>query len=111
MSFWTYMLHCRGGYFYVGHTDDLDRRMAEHESGARPEFTRDHLPVKLIWAEEFPSRYEAKEAERKVKGWRREKKLALVRRDWDEISRLARKPVEKQAFDKLRPSGSEYAAD
>jgi putative endonuclease len=28
MPFWTYMLHCRGGMFYVGHSDDLNRRMA-----------------------------------------------------------------------------------
>jgi predicted GIY-YIG superfamily endonuclease len=99
------MLHCRGGYLYVGHTDDLDRRIAEHEMGALPGFTRDRLPVHLVWAEEFPTRYEAKEAERRIKGWRREKKLALIRRDWNEISRLARTRKEKQAFDKLRPGG------
>jgi putative endonuclease len=108
VSFWCYMLHCRGGYLYVGHTDDLDRRMTEHETGALPGFTRDHLPVKLVWAEEFPTRYEAKEAERRIKGWRREKKLALIRGDWTGISRLARTAKERQAFDKLRPGGDEY---
>ena len=106
MTFWAYMLHCNAGRFYVGHTDDLDRRIAQHETGALPGFTRDYLPVKLVWSESFPTRYEAQTAERKLKGWSRAKKLALIRGDWDEISRLARnKALEGQAFDKLRLSG------
>jgi putative endonuclease len=104
MSFWTYMLHCNIGLFYVGHTDDLDRRIAEHEAGALRGFTRDHLPVKLVWSEEFPTRYEAQCAEKRLKGRTRAKKLALIRGDWSEISRLARKR-EGQAFEKLRPNG------
>jgi predicted GIY-YIG superfamily endonuclease len=105
MSFWTYMLHCSGGFFYVGHTDDLDHRIAQHTTGALPGFTRDHLPVKLVWADEFATRYEAQTAEKKLKGWSRAKKLALIRGDGEEISRLSAKPGEKQAFDKLRPGG------
>ena len=104
MSFWTYMLHCNGGSFYVGHTDDLERRIAQHETGALSGFTRDHLPVTLVWSEEFPTRYETQTAEKRLKGWSRAKKLALIRGDWFEISRLAHKK-EGQAFDKLRPSG------
>jgi len=91
MSFYCYMLHCRGGYFYVGHTDDLDVRLAQHEQGLVPGFTRDHLPVKLVWCETFPTRDEAKAAERRLKGWSRAKKMALIRGDWGEISRLAKK--------------------
>jgi len=59
ISFWTYLLHCRGGAFYVGHTDALEYRIAQHETGAIPGFTRDHLPVKLVWSEVFPTREEA----------------------------------------------------
>ena len=88
--FWTYMIHCRGGMFYVGHTDALERRMAEHHAGAVPGFTSDRLPVTLIWSETFPSRVEALEAERRIKGWSRAKKLAMIRGNWDEISRLAK---------------------
>ena len=83
------MLHCNGGWLYVGHTDDLERRMTEHHHGARPGFTRDHLPVTLVWSDAFPTRLEAQEAERRIKGWSRAKKLALIRGDWGEISRLA----------------------
>jgi predicted GIY-YIG superfamily endonuclease len=90
MSFWAYMLHCNAGRFYVGHTHDLERRIAQHETGAIPGFTRNYLPVKLVWCQEFSTRDEAKAAERRIKGWRRAKKLALICADWDEISRLSK---------------------
>ena len=90
MSFWAYMLHCRGGAFYVGRTDDLDRRYAEHQSGAMPGFTADRLPVSLVCSKAFQTREEAVAAERRIKGWSRAKKLALIRGDWREIRRLAR---------------------
>ena len=90
MSFWTYMLHCRGGSFYTGHTEDLERRIAQHNSGWLPGFASDHLPVVLVWSQEFPSRYEALCAERQIKGWSRAKKMALIQGDWLRISELAK---------------------
>jgi predicted GIY-YIG superfamily endonuclease len=106
MSFWAYMLHCKGGYFYTGHTDDLEHRMAQHASGEIPGFVRDHWPAQLVWSSEFPTRYEALVAERQIKGWSRAKKLALIRDDWDAIRIASRKPPEEgQGFDKLSPNG------
>jgi predicted GIY-YIG superfamily endonuclease/proteasome lid subunit RPN8/RPN11 len=90
MVFWAYLLHCRGGVFYTGQTDDLERRMAEHESGLLPGYTQDLHPLKLVWTQEFVTRDEAIRAERQIKGWSRKKKLALIRGDWNEISRLAK---------------------
>ncbi len=90
MSFWAYMLHCNAGRMYVGQTDNLERRVAQHQSGAIPGFTRAYLPVSLVWSQEFATREEAKTAERRIKGWTKAKKLALIRTDWDEISRLAK---------------------
>ena len=84
------MLHCRGGYFYTGHAEDLESRVAEHKAGRVQGFASDHLPVELVWSEEFPSRYEALAAERRIKGWSRAKKMALVRGDWAGISALAK---------------------
>ena len=91
MSFWAYMLHCQGGTYYTGHTDNLERRVAGHQHGLVKGFTSDKLPAELVWSAEFPSRLEAISAERRIKGWSRLKKMALIRGDWDEISRLARK--------------------
>lgn len=100
MSFWAYMLHCRGGKFYTGHTDNLEYRLAQHQSGQIPGFTSKLLPVELVWSQEFPTRIEVLEAERRIKGWSRAKKMALTRGDWAEISRLAKgKTVLRQAQD------------
>ncbi|MDB5674527.1 MAG: Excinuclease subunit-like protein [Sphingomonas bacterium] len=90
MAFWAYMLHCRGGLFYVGHTDNLEARIGQHQSGAVPGFTRTYAPVRLVWSQDFPSRIEALTAERRIKGWSRAKKLALIRGDWALISALAK---------------------
>ncbi len=90
MTFWAYMLHCRAGKFYVGQTDDLERRITQHQSGLMAGFTSDMQPVELVWAQEFPTRYEAVSAERRIKGWSAAKKRALIRESWDEISRLAK---------------------
>ncbi|HEX8553999.1 MAG TPA: GIY-YIG nuclease family protein [Sphingomonas sp.] len=90
MTFWAYLLHCRGGVFYAGHTDNLEGRIAQHMSGAIPGFTRKYAPATLVWSAEFPTRLEALEAEHRIKGWSRAKKLALIRGDWAMISTLAK---------------------
>jgi putative endonuclease len=90
MSFWAYMLHCRGGYFYTGHTDNLENRIAQHESGMLPGFAFEYAPIKLVWSQEFATRYEALAAERQIKGWSRAKKLALIQGDWLKIAELAK---------------------
>jgi predicted GIY-YIG superfamily endonuclease len=91
MAFWTYMLHCRGGYFYVAHTDDLERRIAQHHSGTPPGFTADHSPVELVWSQECMAREDAKASERQINGWSRAKKLALIPGDWKRIATLTKK--------------------
>ena len=70
MTFLAYMLHCRGGSFYVGQIDNIEQRMAQHMTGHFPGFTSERLPVELVWS--------------------RKKKLALIRGDWQAISRYAR---------------------
>ncbi len=73
MSFWTYMIYCSDRSFYVGHTDDLEARIRAHHSGLFPGYTATRLPVTLVWSDEFPTRYEALQAERQIKGWRRDR--------------------------------------
>ena len=90
MSFWAYLLHCRGGAFYAGHTDNLEARLAQHQAGAIPGYTADRLPVELVWSHEFSARIVALTAERQIKGWSRAKKMALIWGDWDAISLLAK---------------------
>jgi putative endonuclease len=96
MSFWTYMLHCADRSFYIGHTDNLDRRMAQHQAGTFQGYTATRRPVSLVWSENFQTRIEALEAEHRLKGWSRAKKLALIRGDWAGISILAQNREEKE---------------
>ena len=97
MDFYAYLLHCSDGSYYAGHTDDLDARVAQHQSGAMPGYTRDKRPVELLWAERFPDRDSAFAAERRIKGWSRAKKEALVRGDWAALKRLASRAVLRDA--------------
>jgi putative endonuclease len=95
MAFWCYMLRCSDGRFYTGHTDDLERRIGQHQTGGYCAFTSTRRPVTLVWCESFPSRIEALEAERIVGGWSRVKKEALIRGDWTMISHFSRPPRER----------------
>ena len=90
MSFWVYILRCAGGSYYTGHTDDLAKRLAEHEAGQVAGYTATRLPVTLLFSQEFPAREEALAAEQQVKGWSRKKKQAMIQGDWSEVSRLAK---------------------
>jgi predicted GIY-YIG superfamily endonuclease len=89
LSFSVYMLLCSDSSIYTGHTDNLEARLVAHRNRAFCGYTAKRLPVRLIFAEEFGSRDDAFRAERMIKGWRRSKKLALARRDWEEIRAFA----------------------
>ncbi|MBY0270701.1 MAG: GIY-YIG nuclease family protein [Burkholderiales bacterium] len=90
MGFWVYMLKCADDSYYVGHTEDLETRIGKHSRREIPGYTSSRLPVRLLFSQEHPTREEALAAERRIKGWSRKKKEALIRGDWDEVSRLAR---------------------
>jgi predicted GIY-YIG superfamily endonuclease len=87
--FFVYMLECADGSFYVGHTDDLEKRLAEHEIGLDA-YTSQRLPVALVYSCPIPTRDEALARERQVKGWTRAKKQALLMGDWERVQRLSR---------------------
>ncbi len=88
------MLACADGTYYVGHTDELELRVAQHQAGELPGYTHERRPVRLVWSQETASRAEALEAERRIKGWGRAKKEALIAGDWARISDLARNRTE-----------------
>jgi predicted GIY-YIG superfamily endonuclease len=90
MDFFAYLLLCNDGSYYAGHTDDIDLRMAQHQSGLLGGYTASRRPVQLVWSERFPTRDEAFACERKLKGWSRAKKQALIAGDWELVRALAR---------------------
>lgn len=85
------MLQCSDDSYYAGHTDDIKKRLAEHQAGLGCSYTTKRLPVRIVWLQEFATREEAKDAEAKIKGWGRPKKEALVIGDFASISVLAKK--------------------
>ena|SRR3989304_3341374 len=80
--FYGYILKCGDGSFYVGHTDNLERRLTEHKSGQYFGYTSIRLPVEVVLVRSFPTRDEAFTFERGIKNWSRKKKEALIQGDW-----------------------------
>ena len=70
---------------------DLTKRIAEHQSGTFPGYTYSRRPVELVWSEHFDRITDAIAVERKLKGWSRAKKQALIRGDWSGIRQLSRR--------------------
>jgi predicted GIY-YIG superfamily endonuclease len=90
MAFHAYLLRCNDGSYYAGHTDNLEQRIAQHETGALGGYTARRRPIVLVWSESFQTRDDAFAVERKLKGWSRAKKEALIAGDWERVSMLAR---------------------
>ncbi len=93
MGAFVYMLQCADASYYVGCAtgDDLTKRMAEHETGAIPGYTSLRRPVTLVWSEHFERITDAIAVERKIKGWSRAKKQALIKGDWTSVQALSRR--------------------
>jgi putative endonuclease len=108
---WLYILRCADGSYYVGTTRhaDVATRVAEHESGwAHVAYIFARRPVVLVFAEWFDEITAAVAMERQVKGWRREKKEALIDGARDRLPALARGPrARPNGQDMLRLHGSE----
>jgi putative endonuclease len=84
------MLRCRDGSYYVGSTRrSLEDRLAEHTTGLLHGYTAARLPVVLVWSQEFQQITDAVAMERRIKGWSRAKKEALIRGDFAAIRQLA----------------------
>ena len=90
-KFYLYILKCCDDSYYVGHTDDIEKRISEHMLGSFPCYTKKRLPVKVVCVKDFTTRYEALVAERKIKKWTRAKKEAFIKDNWDELSKLSKR--------------------
>jgi len=100
----VYVLECADGSYYVGshRGTDVAERVDEHNAGKyRDAYTFTRRPVKLVWSDWFSNITDAVAFERQVKGWSRAKKETLIRGEFDELVRLAKRPG---ARDKERPS-------
>jgi putative endonuclease len=107
MGAWVYMLRCRDDSYYVGSIrQTVEFRLSQHNSGLIEGYTRSRLPVRLVFSEYFDRITDAISAERRIKGWSRLKKEALVAGDWNRIKALSRRGIRPTSFGTPPDGGS-----
>ena len=75
----VYILECADKSLYVGCTNDLEKRLKQHnDSKQGAHYTKIRRPVVLKYSEEFKTLKEARSREAELKGWKRKKKMELM---------------------------------
>ena len=90
MKGWMYILRCSNGSYYIGSTNNLDLRLAQHQSGEGANYTKKHTPVELVYFEEFDRIDLAFYREKQIQKWSRAKKEALISGRLGELVRLSK---------------------
>lgn len=86
---WVYILKCSDGSYYTGVTNNLNRRLTEHQSGGHKGYTSVRLPVELVYSREISKPMDAIAAEKQIKKWSRAKKEALIKADYESLHKLS----------------------
>ncbi len=90
-NFYVYFLQCSDGFYYTRVTNNVDKRVEQHNEGLDPNcFTFKRRPVILKYYEHFVNIKNAIAYEKQLKGWSRKKKEALINKDYNLISQLAK---------------------
>ena len=93
---YLYIVRCRDGTLYTGVTNNLEKRLLEHNMGVNPEaYTFKRRPVELVYYEMFQNYNLAFEVETRIKKWSRAKKEALINENWDRLIELSKKKFKK----------------
>jgi putative endonuclease len=90
MPSWVCILRCADGSYYTGCTTDLVQRPGEHQAAKAPSYTATRLPVEMVYSEEFQCIHDAIDAERRIKGWSRAKKEAMIEGRLGDLPALSR---------------------
>jgi len=88
-QYWVYIMASQSRVIYVGVTNDLPRRFIEHRNRRIPGFTAKYNCVRLVWYDVFTDVNQAIAAEKRIKGWTRVKKIALIEDmnpAWDDLA-------------------------
>jgi putative endonuclease len=100
-TYCVYILASRSRNLYTGVTNNLERRMTEHRQGLVPGFTTRYKIFRLVHFEAFGDIRDAIAREKEIKGWRREKKVGLIKRynpTWADLAEgLATQPSKQEA--------------
>lgn len=83
-------MKCSDDSYYTGITNDIDRRLYEHQCGYQlDKYTYSRRPLELVFCTNFPDPNQAIAFEKQIKGWSRKKKEAIINDNWDELKSLA----------------------
>lgn len=101
---------CSDGSYYTGMTNDLERRIKQHQSGGnRFSYTSQRLPIKLVWQLQCTNPTEAIKIEKQIKGWSRRKKKALIEENWEDLVEFSKNY--KQYFHRVNRGSSSTGSD
>jgi putative endonuclease len=93
---YLYILKCSDNSYYVGVTNNIEKRLIEHNSGLNiTAYTFNRRPVELVWNEKFTDFELAFQWETKLKKWSRAKKEALIKGDYNSLIALSKKNFKK----------------
>ena len=91
-QYFVYILLCSDGSYYTGVTNNIERRVYEHDCGYDTKaYTFSRRPLKLVFCESFNDVNQAIAFEKQVKGWNRKKKEAIINGDWDLLPELSKR--------------------
>jgi len=76
--YFVYILLCKDGSYYIGSSNDVEKRFKDHLDGNGGRYTRSHKPQKLVYKEELATKSEALKREAELKKWTRAKKKELI---------------------------------
>jgi putative endonuclease len=88
--YYVYILKCSYNSYYTGVTNDIERRLNEHNFGLNKEsYTYNKKPLELVFCTEFNDVNQAILFEKQVKGWSRKKKEAIIADNWEDLKKLS----------------------
>jgi putative endonuclease len=98
-TYYVYILKCSDGSYYIGITNNVERRVYEHQAGLVPKcYTHNRWPLKCVFAQDFNDVGLAIQTEKQIKVWSRKKKEALIRGDYKNLKILAKRPASRLRF-------------
>ncbi|WP_111878352.1 GIY-YIG nuclease family protein [Aequorivita sp. CIP111184] len=105
--YFTYILECSDKSYYTGMTNDMERRLVQHNEGMKKDcYTFKRRPVELKWYLQCTNPTEAIKIEKQIKGWSRRKKMALIEENWQDLVKFSKNYTEYGRPDLSKPSST-----
>jgi putative endonuclease len=96
-NYFVYIIECKGSFYYVGITNNLEERLWQHNEGINKNcFTYKRRPVVLKYFEQFSDVTQAIAREKQLKGWGRKKKEALFNENYDLLKELSQRKIKAE---------------